>query len=205
MAVGDHARAAVTAVLIAQQEQEMGNYKVAHSILFETQQELAQHRVPAPRELHRQLLLLHSYVLTKRLEARKDHKGAARMLLRVAKNISKFPAHVVPILTSTVVECQRAGLKQSCYEYACVLMRPEYRDQIPEAFKQKIEKFVRRPSNEEEEETCSPCTHCALPIPDTLLDCPSCRNALPFCATTGRHMVRAVGRMGFGVIGLTDT
>jgi hypothetical protein len=30
----------------------------------------------------------------------------------VAKNISKFPAHVVPILTSTVIECQRAGLKR---------------------------------------------------------------------------------------------
>lgn len=36
------------------------------------------------------------------------HAGA-RLLVRVANNISKFPAHVVPILTSTVIECQRAG------------------------------------------------------------------------------------------------
>ena len=35
--------------------------------------------------------------------------AGARLLVRVANNISKFPAHVVPILTSTVIECQRAG------------------------------------------------------------------------------------------------
>ena len=32
---------------------------------------------------------------------------AARLLIRVANNISKFPSHVVPILTSTVIECHR--------------------------------------------------------------------------------------------------
>ena len=40
------------------------------------------------------------------------------MLLRVAKKISAFPAHVVPILTSTVVECMKAGLKQSALTHA---------------------------------------------------------------------------------------
>lgn len=39
----------------------------------------------------------------------------------------RFPKHVVPILTSTVIECQRAGLKQRAFEYASMLMRPEYR------------------------------------------------------------------------------
>jgi WD repeat-containing protein 19 len=68
-------------------------------------------------------------------------------------------------------------------------MRPEYRDDIPEAFKQKIEKFVRRPSNEEEVESSSACPYCAFSIPDSLLDCPSCRNSIPYCITTGRHMV----------------
>ena len=58
-----------------------------------------------------------------------DHVGAARMLARVAANISKFPLHVVPILTSTVIECQRAGLKATAFEYAVVLMRPEYKSQ----------------------------------------------------------------------------
>jgi WD repeat-containing protein 19 len=52
------------------------------------------------------------------------------MLIRVAKSISKFPSHVVPILTSTVIECQRAGLKRSSFEYASMLMRPEYRNTV---------------------------------------------------------------------------
>ena len=47
------------------------------------------------------------------------------MCVRVARAISKFPAHVVPILASTVIECQRAGLKKTAFEYACGLMRPE--------------------------------------------------------------------------------
>jgi WD repeat-containing protein 19 len=113
MAIGDYAQAATTAILIAQQEQAAGNYKVAHSILFETQQDLSQQKIAVPRDMSRQLSLLHSYIISKRLVGRKEHTRAARMLLRVAKNISKFPAHVVPILTSTVVECQRANMKQA--------------------------------------------------------------------------------------------
>ena len=50
--------------------------------------------------------------------------------VRVARNISKFPKHIVPILTSTVIECHRAGLKKTAFEYASMLMRPEYRDQV---------------------------------------------------------------------------
>ncbi len=44
-----------------------------------------------------------------------------------ARNISKFPKHIVPILTSTVIECHRANMKKTAFEYASMLMRPEYR------------------------------------------------------------------------------
>ena len=50
---------------------------------------------------------------------------------------------VVPILTSTVIECQRSGLKNSAFSYAAVLMRPEYRDKIDIKYKKKIEVIVR--------------------------------------------------------------
>lgn len=189
MALGDFVEAASTAVLIAAQEQQFGNYKVAHSLLLETHQDLVQQNLSIPDELKRSLLLLHSYILTKRLVALKDHRGAALMLLRVVKNISKFPSHVVPILTSAVIECQRADLKKSCYEYACTLMRPEYRDQIPETFKAKIEKQVRRAPTEEDPEVLTECPFCQMAIPDSTLDCPSCRNFIPYCITTGLHMV----------------
>ena len=71
-------------------------------------------------------------------------QGAALMLVRVARNISRFPRHVVPILTSTVVECQRANLKSTAFEYAAMLMRPEYKHDINPAYKRKIETLVRK-------------------------------------------------------------
>lgn len=59
----------------------------------------------------------------KKMVRRGDHEGAARMLLRVARSISCFPTHTVPVLTSTVIECQRSGLRNSAFEYASTLMR----------------------------------------------------------------------------------
>jgi hypothetical protein len=81
----------------------------------------------------------------KKLAKRGDNAGAARMLLRVSESISKFPAHKVPILTSTVISCTKAGLKASALEYAMALMRPEYRAQVDPKFKRKIEALVRPP------------------------------------------------------------
>ena len=47
--------------------------------------------------------------------------------------LHRFPKHVVPILTSTVIECQRAGLKKTALEHAMTLMRPEYRYELQQA------------------------------------------------------------------------
>lgn len=52
-------------------------------------------------------------------------------------------ADVVPILTSTVIECHRAGLKNSAFSFAAMLMRPEYRNKIDAKYKKKIEAMVR--------------------------------------------------------------
>lgn len=95
------------------------------------------------------------------------------MLIRVSNNISKFPAReftqrsnsdlssgsrhrrlismvcvclcvdVVPILTSAVIECHRAGLKNSAFSFAAMLMRPEYRNEIDPKYRKKIEAMVR--------------------------------------------------------------
>ncbi len=42
-----------------------------------------------------------------------------------------------------VIECQRANLKRSAFEYAAMMMRPEYRQHIEPRFKQKIEALIR--------------------------------------------------------------
>lgn len=52
-------------------------------------------------------------------------------------------ADVVPILTSAVIECHRAGLRNSAFSFAAMLMRPEYRNEIDPKYRKKIEAMVR--------------------------------------------------------------
>merc|ERR550514_2119341 len=193
-ALGNFMQAAGTALIIAKQEQEMGNYKLAHTLLFKTHQDLKEQKLAVPQELWRRLMILHSYVLVKRLVKIGNHSNAAHMLLRVARNIQQFPAHLVPILTSVVIECQRAGMKDQAYQFACTLMRPEHRSQISDHYKRKIETIVRKPQNTEGgaqsvREEMSPCPYCSSPLADSPLDCPHCKNISPFCIVSGMHVV----------------
>ena len=111
------------------------------------------------------------------------------MLLRVAKSISKFPAHAVPILTSVVVACTKAGLKQSAHEYALQLMKPEYRSKIDAKFKRKIEAIIRKAQDLDEiAEPTSKCPVSSQQIPITSLECPTTQEELPMCVVTGRHV-----------------
>ena len=189
MALGNFIQASKTAVIIARQEQDLGNYKVAHGILYETIRQLEDQKAHVPQSLRASFVILHSYILVKILVKHEDHEGAARMLLRVAKNISRFPSHTVRILTSVVIECQRAGLKSSAYDYATMLvMNADYRQELDAKFKRKIEAIVRRPNKEELAEPLSPCPISKMLIPLTELECPTTKDALPMCIITGRHM-----------------
>lgn len=93
--------AAKTAMVIAKQEQDMGNYMLAHSVIVETVQQLENSNIKVSLQLRQSFVLLHSYIRVKCMVKNGDHISAARMLLRVAQNASKFPLHFVPILTST--------------------------------------------------------------------------------------------------------
>ncbi|KAH8074262.1 hypothetical protein JL721_1813 [Aureococcus anophagefferens] len=167
--MGEPDGAAKTAVIIARQEQDLGSYKAAHAILYETTIQLEAQEVHVPQNLRKPFILLHSYLLVKKLIKAGDHDAAARMLLRVAKSISKFPSHGAPILTST-------------------LMRPELRGKIDPKFKRKIEQMIRRPNLEEEPELLSPCPISGVMIPRTELECPTTKEEIPMCVVTGRHM-----------------
>ncbi|GFR90645.1 WD repeat-containing protein 19-like [Elysia marginata] len=190
MALKKYGEAARTAIIIAREEQNAGNYRNAHDVLFSMYQELKQNKIKIPAEMVTNLMILHSYILVKMHVKRGDHLKGARMLIRVANNISKFPSHIVPILTSTVIECHRAGLKNSSFSYAAMLMRPEYRNDIDLKYKRKIEMIVRKPDKTEEEEPLTPCPVCGFQIPETELLCPDCKNNLPYCVITGRHVLR---------------
>jgi WD repeat-containing protein 19 len=190
MALGQYPEAARTAILIAREDQTAGNYRNAHDVLFNMYTELRDREIRIPAEMVQNLMLLHSYILVKLHVKQGNHMKAARLLIRVANNISKFPSHVVPILTSTVIECQRAGLKGSAFGFAAMLMRPEYRQQIDVKWKKKIEQIVRKPDKTELEEEVRGCLHCSHPLPLTSLDCPQCKNTLHYCIVTGQHMVK---------------
>ena len=112
------------------------------------------------------------------------------MLRRVAKNISQFPTHMINILTSTVAECMKAGLKKEAQNWALVLMRKENRDQIPESFKKKISNIALKNLKEHEDdpEPLSQCPFCRENIPITMLECQFCKNSIPFCIASGQHM-----------------
>lgn len=89
------------------------------------------------------------------------------MLVRVSKSISKFPAHAVNILTSTVIECFRSGLKKSSFDFASMLMRPEYRPKVDDKYRKKIESIVRKKDTSEVEEERGPCPYCQTQLPIT--------------------------------------
>jgi hypothetical protein len=50
---------------------------------------------------------------------------------------------IVQILTTAVVECQKAGMNNTAFNFSLILMRQEYRDQIDAKYKKKIEALVR--------------------------------------------------------------
>jgi len=191
LALKKYEDAAKTALIIARQEQDLGNYALAHSVVVETIRQLEDAGMKVSLQLRQTFVLLHSYTLVKNLVKRGDHDGAARLLLRIVQSVSKFPLHTVQLLTSTVIECQRAGLKASSYEYAAILMRPEYRPSIDPNLKRKIEAIVRRryAQGEELAELTLTCPVSGQSIPATQLECPTTRDALPMCVVTGKHMV----------------
>ncbi|XP_071847434.1 WD repeat-containing protein 19-like isoform X2 [Apostichopus japonicus] len=190
MALNQYREAARTAVIIAREEQIAGNYRNGHDVLFSMCRELHKQKIKIPAEMANNLMILHSYILVKMHVKKGDHLKGARMLIRVANNISKFPSHVVPILTSTVIECHRSGLRNSSFSYAAMLMRPEYRNKIDAKYKKKIEAIVRKPDKSEQDETTSPCPYCKTELEDTELTCHDCKNSIPFCIVTGRHMIK---------------
>lgn len=92
MARKQYKEASKSAIIIANEEQINGNYRNAHDILFSMYQELKNNNIKIPQEMHWNLMLLHSYILVRLHVRNGDHLKGARMLIRVANNISKFPS-----------------------------------------------------------------------------------------------------------------
>lgn len=189
MGLKEFAEAARTAVILAREEQNAGNYRNARDMLLNMYRQLQTEGIRISADMSQSLMLLHSYLIVKIHIKRNDHTKGARMLVRVANSISRFPTHVVNILTSAVIECYRSGLKNSAFTFAAMLMRPEYRQKLDPKYKKKIEQIVRKPERTEAPEEDSPCPYCKSPVKVTSLHCKACENLLPYCIATGQHMV----------------
>ena len=90
----------------------IGNYKNAHDVLFGMYQELKRNNIAVPLEMQNNMRLLHSYILVRLHVKRSDHLRGARMLIRVANNISKFPSReyfllnfLFYILNKSIIPC----------------------------------------------------------------------------------------------------
>lgn len=84
--------AAKTAVIISNQEQITGNYRNAHDLLFSMYQELRKNNLSISAVMVGNLALLHRYTLVRTHVKIGDHNQAAKLLVQVAANISRFPA-----------------------------------------------------------------------------------------------------------------
>lgn len=89
-----------------------------------------------------------------------------------------------------MIECHRAGLKNAAFNFAAMLMRPEYRGQVDAKYSKKIEAIVRKPPRtkdiENEDEPLTPCPYCKSRVPETEVTCDKCKNTIPFCIATVR-------------------
>ena len=194
LALGKFPQAAQMANGIARQELDQGRLRAAHEILFETYRELRSRGIRIPQKVQDSLLVVHSYFLAK-LRRKKvgDHLGAARLIKRVALNISSFPQQIaVNVLTFGVIECIQAGLKRTAFEFAAILMRPENRSEIQDKHKKKIEKIFRHGNNNlsDIEQERSPSLYSGVMMDEYDLVCPTTRNRIPFCVITGKHMLK---------------
>ena len=119
MALGKYPEAVRTANIIARQEQELGNYKSAHDLLYDTFRDLEADKKRVPRELYSNLQLLHSYILVKYLIPLGDHATAARSKstrafrthTRLSAERTRNPRTHLPLCSPSVAcVCTRRGL-----------------------------------------------------------------------------------------------
>lgn len=91
MSLGQFKEAARTAVIIAREEQVLGNYRAAHDLLFDNYMQLQKTGSAVPTELDRMLMLIHSYVLVK---VRRIHVPS--ILIKISPWLEQKSIHWVP-------------------------------------------------------------------------------------------------------------
>jgi WD repeat-containing protein 19 len=181
--------AAATATRISDEFRTRGEYKSSRDLLWDIIRQLQKHNVAVSQDMRQNLMVVHSYLLVK-LQKDKNKMIGTLLLKRLARFVSKFPAHAANLLVMAVVECSRNGFKRSAYEIATKLLQPEYESKLKPDVKKKIQTTVRRRELDEAQEEVSKCPACGVDLAISELYCGQCKSAIPFCGFTGMHMVR---------------
>jgi WD repeat-containing protein 19 len=181
--------AAATATRIVDEFRVRGEYKPGRDLLWDVMRQLVKHHVIISADMKQNFMILHSYLLVK-VQKEKNKMVSALLLKRLARFVSKFPAHAANLLVMAVVECSRNGMKRSAYEIATKLLQPEYEPKLKPDVKKKIQTTVRRRELDEVAEEVTKCPACGVDLAMSELYCGQCKSNIPFCGFTGMHMIR---------------
>lgn len=133
-------------------------------------------------ELNQKFALIHSYIIVRNVIKNNDHMLAARIMIRICKNISMFTSVAANVLTTTIVECTKAKLKAEAFKWAMVAIKPEYKDGLSDNFRPKIENIARKPvNNPDEPEGTSACYISGKQLENSELYCDVSQSNLQFC------------------------
>ncbi len=103
-------------------------------------------------------------------------------------------SEAIGILTSTIVENYKCGLRETALSACYAAMKPEYRRDLAPEYKEKFELILRKHGKGKTETTdiddlVSACPNCSADLPNYDLFCNICETEIPFCLMSGRHLV----------------
>ncbi len=113
--MGQYIEASKTAIIIAQQDQESGNYRSARDVLFTMHQELKAQRTAIPFEMANSLMLLHSYILVKIQIKLNNHVNYFYLRKKMSKFLFLF--RIVQHVCSIVLHIMLANFLLVCFGF----------------------------------------------------------------------------------------
>lgn len=206
-----------TCLIYASDELRTGTYRNAHQAFVNTVLQLRSdenRQIPIP--LYNAFRIVHFYYIAKLHSEAELNYEAGRLLQFVYPEYQAFSQrqnHIIlqgtfmhrkfvfdlildalEMLTLTVVECSKAGLRETALDACCMLMKTDMRHDVDPQYKKKFELLVRKRGKGGADvvdipDEDSPCPQCQAPLSNYTHHCSSCNTTVPFCIFSGRHLV----------------
>ena len=93
-------------------------------------------------------------------------------------------------MTSTVITCAKAGLRETAFKLAARLLQGAYKEKLDKKYRRKLETIVRKAENvSDKPEILTACPECATETKEFDLSCSGCKMNIPYCIVTGKHII----------------